>query len=64
MSRRLRQIPLHQLEKQTQVKVVQQIQATSLDQAWFATLAAFFAGVFYFFSYYFWGTAWRVLLEH
>ena len=45
----------HQLN-QSQVKVAQQAQDTAPVQVWLAALAFFFAGVFYFYSYYFWGT--------
>lgn len=49
------------IKNQPQVKVVAQAHDTSKDHAWFVTLAAAFAGVFYFFGYYFWGDLWRVL---
>jgi hypothetical protein len=51
----------HLIENQAKVKVVAQAQDASLDKAWFVTLAAAVAGVFYFFGYYFWGDVWRVL---
>ena len=59
MSRRYRQL----IANQAKVKVVAQAHDTSVaNKVWFVTLAAFFAGVFYFFGYYFWGSVvWRVL---
>ncbi len=59
MSRRYHQL----IENQAKVRVVAQAHDASADhKVWFMTLAAFFAGVFYFFGYYFWGDeVWRVL---
>ena len=57
MSRRLRQL----IENQPKVKVAQHAHDAGWDKTWFAALAAIFAGVFYFFGYYFWGTLWRAL---
>lgn len=51
----------HLIKNQSQVKVMAQAHNTSEDRVWFVTLAAAFAGVFYFFGYYFWGDLWRVL---
>lgn len=51
----------HLIENQAKVKVVAQAHNASMDKAWFVTLAAIAAGVFYFFGYYFWGDVWRVL---
>lgn len=57
MSKRLR----HLIENQPKVKVAAQAQSTAPDNYWPATLAVFFAGVFYFFAYYFFGEiGWRV----
>jgi hypothetical protein len=56
--RQLRQL----IENQPQVKVAQHVQDSSVNQALFVTLAFTFAGVFYFFGYYFWDTVWRVLM--
>jgi hypothetical protein len=58
MSRNLRQLS----QNQAQVNVAQSSHE-SLDKAWFATLAVSFAGVFYFYGYYFFGGLWRVLTE-
>lgn len=56
MSRRSR----HLIETQPKVKVVAQAHTGASDNYWFATLAIFFAGVFYFFGYYFFGEIlWR-----
>ncbi|MBE7469231.1 MAG: hypothetical protein HS114_08855 [Anaerolineales bacterium] len=57
MSKHLRRL----VKNQPQVKVVAHTQDNSKDTVWFVTLAAAFAGVFYFFGYYFWGDLWRVL---
>ncbi len=51
----------HLIQNQSKVKVIAQAHDTSLDKAWFVTLAAAVASVFYFFSYYFWDDLWRVL---
>jgi hypothetical protein len=56
--RRLRQL----IENQPQIKVAQHVQDGSVDKTLFVTLAFAFAGVFYFFGYYFWHTVWRVLM--
>lgn len=48
-------------QNQSKVKVIAQAHPVPMDKAWFVTLAAFVAGVFYFFGYYFWGDVWRVL---
>jgi len=52
---------LHHLENQAKVKVVQHAQDIDLRSFWFAALAVVFAGVFYFWAYYFGGDWWRVL---
>lgn len=57
MSRRLRR----HLENQAQVKVGTKAHGDALNTGWFLTLAALFAGAFYFFGYYFWEHLWRVL---
>ncbi|MCK6629017.1 MAG: hypothetical protein L6R45_28040 [Anaerolineae bacterium] len=57
MSKHLRRL----VKNQPQVKVVAHTHDNSKDTVWFVTLAAAFAGVFYFFGYYFWGDLWRVL---
>jgi hypothetical protein len=59
MSKRRRQL----IENQAKIKVVAQAHNASADnKVWFVTLAAFFAGVFYFWAYYFFGDeVWRVL---
>ena len=56
MSAQLRQL----IQNQAQSKVAQ-ASHDSLDKAWFTTLATLFAGVFYFYGYYFFGGLWRVL---
>lgn len=59
MSGNLRQLT----QNQAQVNVAQSSHE-SLDKAWFMTLAVSFAGVFYFYAYYyFFGGLWRVLAE-
>jgi len=51
----------HQLtQSKVQVAVQAQDNAASV-QFWFVALAFFFAGVFYFWGYYFWANLWRVL---
>ena len=57
MSKRLRRL----LESQPQIKVAQHAHDDNMDKVWFATLAAVFAGAFYFFGYYFWGAVWHAL---
>ena len=57
MSKQLR----HFIKNQPQVKVVAQSHDNSKDTVWFVTLAAAFAGVFYFFGTYFGDDLWRVL---
>jgi hypothetical protein len=57
MSKRLQRL----LQNQPRVKVAQHTQNNSQVNIWFAALATFFAGVFYFFGYYFWDTLWRAL---
>ena len=57
MSQQLRQIPTQHPNQ----AVALQAQSDSLNSFWFYALAAYFAGVFYFFSYYFWGILWGVL---
>lgn len=58
MSRRYRQL----IANQAKIKVVAQAHDLSIHQkVWFVTLAAFFAGVFYFLGYYWWNEMWRVL---
>jgi len=58
MSKRYR----HLIENQSKVKVMAQAHDAASDKAWFAMLAAVFAGIFYFFGYYFFGSNWwRVL---
>jgi Kef-type K+ transport system membrane component KefB len=52
----------HFIKNQPQVKVIAHSHDNSKDTVWFVTLAAAFAGVFYFFGYYFWHTVWRVLM--
>ena len=49
------------LQNQSRVKVAQHTLDNNLNAIRFAALATFFAGVFYFFSYYFWGTVWHAL---
>lgn len=56
MSAQVRQL----IQNRVQVKTAQ-TGHTSLDKAWFTTLATFFAGVFYFYGYYYFGGLWRVL---
>jgi hypothetical protein len=57
MSKRLR----HLIENQPKIKVAAPVQPAASDNYWFATLAIFFAGVFYFWAYYFFGEiGWRV----
>jgi len=52
MSQKLRQLA----QNQPKINVVaQQADHANLNNGWFITLAAFFAGVFYFLGYYFWG---------
>jgi hypothetical protein len=58
MSRRYR----HLINNQAKVQVVAQTRNAAMDKAWFVTLAAAVAGVFYFLGYYFFGgDLWRVL---
>jgi hypothetical protein len=57
MSKQYNQFP----ENQPKVKVAVQTRDTGSSNAWFVTLAVFFAGVFYFWGYYFWAVLWRVL---
>ncbi len=57
MSKRLRRL----IESQPQIKVAQHAQDNTLEKVWFVTLAAVFAGAFYFFGYYFLGTVWHAL---
>lgn len=57
MSNRLQR---HQ-QNQSRVKVAQRTHDNNLNTVWFAALASFSAGVFYFFSYYFWGSLWHAL---
>ncbi len=57
MSKRLRRL----IESQPQIKVAQHTQSNDANNVWFAALATLFAGVFYFFSYYFWGALWHAL---
>jgi hypothetical protein len=53
---------LHKLIKnQTQVKVARHAHNADVNSFWFVTLAVFFAGVFYFFGFYFWSNLWSVL---
>lgn len=52
----------HLIKNQPQIKVVAHTHDNSKNTVWFVTLAAAFAGVFYFFSYYFWYDVWRVLI--
>jgi len=42
--------------------IAQAIHQTELVNVWFIALATFFAGVFYFWAYYFWGSGGRVLI--
>ena len=56
MSAQLRQL----IQNEAQIQVAQ-ASHDSLDKAWFTTLATLFAGVFYFYGYYFFGGLWRVL---
>jgi hypothetical protein len=56
MSKHLRRL----VKNQPQVKVVAHTHDNSKDTV-FVALAVAFAGVFYFFGYYFWGNLWRVL---
>ncbi len=58
MSRQHRQL----IANQAKIKVVAQAHDASVaNKVWFVTLAAFFAGVFYFFGYYWWNEVGRVL---
>ena len=57
MSKRLRRL----IENQPQIIVAQHTHDNTMDKVWYATLAALFAGVFYFFGYYFGGTLWHAL---
>lgn len=57
MSKRLHQL----IKNQAQVKVAQQAHDNTVDNLLYGTLAVAFAGVFYFFGFYFWDTVWRVL---
>ncbi|MFN8457045.1 MAG: hypothetical protein U0401_20670 [Anaerolineae bacterium] len=57
MSKRIRRL----IENQTEVKVVAQAYDNNMDKVRFITLATAFAGVFYFFGYYFGSDWWRVL---
>jgi hypothetical protein len=50
----------HQLT-QSKTQVAVQSQDTASAKFWFVALAFFFAGVFYFYGYYFWADLWRVL---
>jgi hypothetical protein len=52
---------LRLIENQAKVKVVQHAHNADLGHVWFGALAVIFAGVFYFWAYYFWGDWWRVL---
>ena len=51
----------HLIEDQSKIKVMAQAHDASKDTVWFVTLAAAFAGAFYFFGYYFGDDLWRVL---
>jgi hypothetical protein len=59
----LEKIMSKQLDQLTQSRT--QVAVHSQDGAsarfWFVALAFFFAGVFYFYGYYFWADLWRVL---
>ena len=57
MSRRLRQL----IENESKIKVAQHAQEDSMGKFWLAALVAFAAGVFYFWSYYFFGAMGSVL---
>ena len=57
MSKRIRRL----IENQAEVKVVAQAHNINTDRVRFITLAAAFAGVFYFFDYYFGSYCWRLV---
>jgi hypothetical protein len=58
MSRKIQQLLVHQ----SQIKVAEQSLPTVSGDVLLVALATFFAGVFYFFSYYyFWGSLGRAL---
>ena len=57
MSKRIRQ----SINDEIQVKVIAQTRDHGLGMVWYLTLAAIFAGVFYFWGYYFWAFLGRVL---
>jgi hypothetical protein len=58
MSKQLHQIPTQHANK----AVALQLQSDDLNSFWFLALAVYFAGVFYFYSYYFWSKMWGVLI--
>jgi hypothetical protein len=49
------------LQNRPRVKVAHHTHHNNLNTIWFTALATFFAGVFYFWGYYFGGTLWRAL---
>jgi hypothetical protein len=57
MSKRINQLADHQ----PRAKVTVSAHDAASARAWFVTLAIAFAGVFYFWGYYFWAHLWRVL---
>lgn len=57
MSRRLQ----HLIENESKIKVAQHAQEDSMGKFWSAALVASAAGVFYFWSYYFFGAMGSVL---
>ena len=51
-------------QSQAQVRVAQLSQTNDMGRFWFGALAAFAAGVFYFWSYFYGFTPGSVLIEH
>jgi hypothetical protein len=51
----------HLIANQSRAKVAEKSHDNKSDHIWFAALAAFSAGVFYLFAYYFGGTIWHAL---
>jgi hypothetical protein len=54
----------HLIENQAKINVAQHTVDNRLDEVVFTALAGVLAGVFYFFGYYFWDTAGRVLTAY
>lgn len=55
VSRKIRQLIEAEIKNQPHVKLAEQTDESALVQGWLTALAFFFAGVFYFYAYYFWG---------